>query len=160
MTSREGELRTFQSPESRFNLRAAKSKRALCASQGLISWSNVTVGVNTAIRVSSFLPFLPHAAEPVRKDAAQGQDAAGSIPFELPLPPVRPGFQAWARFVPQFIYIGTNPSESRPADSAPSSYHEPDLVTFVAIVPDPHPYPNSGMSHRRTGKSTRLARPG
>ena len=41
--SREGELRTFQILGSRLSLRAAKSNRALCASQGLISCSRLMV---------------------------------------------------------------------------------------------------------------------
>ena len=52
MISRDGERSTFHRPSSRFSLRAAKSKRAFCASQGLISWSNVTLVVPVAISLS------------------------------------------------------------------------------------------------------------
>ena len=52
MISRDGERSTFHSPSSRFNLRAAKSKRAFCASQGLISWSSVTLVDPVAIKFS------------------------------------------------------------------------------------------------------------
>src|SRR3569833_906672 len=58
MISRVGVLSSFQSPSSRFSLRAAKSNRALCASQGLISWSNDIVGVAGAI-LSPILALLP-----------------------------------------------------------------------------------------------------
>ncbi len=53
MISRKGELRTFHKPGSRFSLRAANSNRALCASQGLISWSNVTAGGTVDIDFSN-----------------------------------------------------------------------------------------------------------
>src|SRR4249919_1477550 len=56
--SRAGVLSSFQRPSSKFNLRAAKSNRALCASQGLISWSNVIVGAAGAILISNSL-YLP-----------------------------------------------------------------------------------------------------
>src|SRR5208337_917387 len=58
ITSRDGERRTFHSPSSRLSLRAAKSKRALCASQGLISWSKVKLVVPVAMVFSPSLAVL------------------------------------------------------------------------------------------------------
>src|ERR1035438_4205039 len=52
MTSRVGVRSSFHKPSSRLSLRAAKSNRAFCASQGLISWSNVILGVTPAIDLS------------------------------------------------------------------------------------------------------------
>src|SRR5208282_3272663 len=59
MISRDGERSTFHKPSSRFSLRAAKSKRAFCASQGLISWSNVTPVFPVAISLSISRRFTP-----------------------------------------------------------------------------------------------------
>jgi hypothetical protein len=53
MISRAGVLSTFHKPGSRFSLRAANSNRALCASQGLISWSKVTAGCTVDIHFSN-----------------------------------------------------------------------------------------------------------
>src|SRR5580698_3211966 len=60
MISREGELRTFQRPGSRFSLRAAKSNRALWASQGLISCSSVMVAISNFLQFRTYeAPVLP-----------------------------------------------------------------------------------------------------
>src|SRR6185503_17178815 len=71
MISRVGVLSSFQSPSSRFSFRAAKSNRALCASQGLISWSNDMVGVAGAIQspILALLPIHRHSRlSPVTRD--------------------------------------------------------------------------------------------
>ena len=47
MISREGRLRTFQTPGSSDSLRAARSKRAAWACQGLVSSSREMVWVGT-----------------------------------------------------------------------------------------------------------------
>ena len=51
-----GKRRTFHRPSSRLSLRAAKSKRALCASQGLISCSNEIAGLPDDINISVLIP--------------------------------------------------------------------------------------------------------
>src|ERR1035438_9459768 len=53
MISRAGVLSSFHKPSSKLSLRAAKSNRALCASQGLISWSKVSTGLLVDISFSN-----------------------------------------------------------------------------------------------------------
>src|ERR1019366_4114037 len=48
-----GVLSNFHKPSSKLSLRAAKSNRALCASQGLISWSKVSTGLPVDISFSN-----------------------------------------------------------------------------------------------------------
>src|SRR5664280_2580253 len=59
MISRAGVLSSFHKPSSKLSLRAAKSNRALCASQGLISWSKVSTGLLVDISFSNSYSMLP-----------------------------------------------------------------------------------------------------
>ena len=58
ITSREGMRSIFHSPSSRFSLRAAKSKRAAWASQGLISCSRDTDAINLSNSVCRTANFV------------------------------------------------------------------------------------------------------
>src|ERR1700761_2870225 len=111
MISRAGVLSNFQRPSSRLSLRAAKSNRALWASQGLISWSRVTVCAASAILFSN--SFVN--TERTTGEGHRSFDAFGRHPDRYNYLPIHTlGPRKQLKIQPAVV-IGSNPCESRPA---------------------------------------------
>src|SRR5580658_3913024 len=141
MISREGVLSTFHNPSSRFSLRAANSNRALCASQGLISWSNVITGAAIAIHISISNACRRTVDKPNRPLISITNDKTSSVFTEnsnaalrvqSPAPAVRPADRSAQAQTP--VSLGP-PIQPRQACALPLSRHyEPSWETLPGAV--------------------------
>ena len=116
MISRDGVLSILHRFSSRFSLRAANSNRALWASQGLISWSKVIVGVAIAIpfSISIACRLTEEHGEPLTHKSQKRQvflRLCGEFQAGRALNCPRPAGSACGAF-----HASPNPSESRPAN--------------------------------------------